>query len=85
MSRLVGSLYEKFCLLGYVYTKHTRDIKLFTIPEYKYEKKDEVVQQFEADVKEAAQPAKVVSALQLPEASRKPKQLCISTFFQAKS
>ena len=44
-----------------------------------------VVQQSEAAVKEAAQPAKVVSALQLSEASRELKQLCISTFFQAKS
>jgi len=85
MSRLAGSLFENFCLLGYVYTKHTSDIKLFTIPEYKYEKKDEVVQQFEADEREAAQPATLVSALQLPEASRKPKQLCISSLFQAKS
>ena len=57
MSRLVGSLYERFCPLGHVYTKHTRDIKLFTIPDYNYQKKDDVVQQLEAAVKEAAQPA----------------------------
>jgi len=61
-----------------------RDIKLFTLPNYKYEKRDEAVQQFKADVTDAARPAKQDSALQVPVASRKPKQLCISTFFQAK-
>ena len=65
-------------------TKDTRDFKLFTIPGCKYEKKNEVAQWFEADMKEAAKLAALpVAALQLPAASRRPKQLPISVFFQA--
>ena len=36
MSRIASSLYEKFCLLGYIYTMHTATIKLFTTHDYKY-------------------------------------------------
>ena len=82
MSRIASSLYGKFCLRGYIYAMHTATIKLFTIPDYKYEKKDEVVQQVQADIKDAAKPAQpAATAVRLPAAPGKPKQLPISRFF----
>ena len=56
MKALEPTIFQTFVQFGYIHTEHTRLMKLFTMPsDYKYAKKDDVIQTLQATVLAAAQ------------------------------
>ena len=79
MKALEPTIFQKFVQFGYIHTEHTRLMKLFTMPsDYKYAKKDDVIQTLQATVLAAAKPP----AAPEPVAQPKKKQLSIASFFR---
>ena len=79
MQALVPTILQIFVQFGYIHTKHTSLMKLFTLPsDYKYAKNDDVIQLLQAIVLAAP---KLPPAAQ-PIAQPKKKLLSIASFFR---
>ena len=71
MKALEPTIFQKFVQFGCIHTEHTRLMKLFTMPsDYKYAKKDDVIQTLQATILAAAKPP----ATSEPVAQPKKKQ-----------
>ena len=73
-------MFQTFKKFGLIYNTRSNEFKFFTVPTFRYEMVDVVMQQFKKDALAAAKPAREAKPKPNPKAA--PKQLPITSFLR---